>query len=243
MSSRAKRDSADRRVILDCNWPIGTSLNDGISKSWYDNSLVDLRYPTIDVLAKQIAEMAQESEEPIFLYKEDLDRAFRQLYAEFASIPLLGFQWRTQFYFDVVMVMGCQIAPYICQRTTNMISHVHRTRNKTFVLNYVDDFLGVEFESRVSVAHQLLIQLLNNVGLNRSPRKSVLPTQTIEFIGNLVDTINMTLGVMPLCRTEMLMELEKWRYKNTCSRNQMESLIGKLQFMSNCIRPGRLFVS
>ena len=112
-----------------------------------------------------------------------------------------------------------------------------------YLLNYADDFLGVEYETRVNVAREAFLRLLEKVGTARSIKKSVAPTQVIEFIGNLVNTIDMTLGVTPQRKVEVLEELEKWRGKVTCMRRQLESLIGKLQFMSNCIGPGRLFVS
>ena len=36
-----------------------------------------------------------------------------------------GIQVEVKYYFDLVMVMECRIAPYICQRTTNMISYIY----------------------------------------------------------------------------------------------------------------------
>ena len=35
ISTRAKKDSEERCIIMDCSWPIGMSLNDGISKVDY----------------------------------------------------------------------------------------------------------------------------------------------------------------------------------------------------------------
>ena len=242
LSTRPKKDSDTRRVIMDCSWPISFSLNAGISKEWYLGDRVELSYPTTDLLVKRIYKLSRESEEPIYLYKEDLDRAFRQLGADPKSIPLLGFKWRGKYYFDRVMVMGCHMAPYVCQRTTDMIAFLHRQMTY-FLLNYMDDFIGVEYLSRVQNAHQALIQLLRDIGAQRSVHKSVAPTQVIEFIGNFFNTIDLTIGVTLARKIDILRELDKWREKTWCSINQIESLVGKLQFMSNCIRPGRLFVS
>ena len=203
---------------------------------------MELKYPTINVLTRHIFELSQQSSEPIFLYKEDMDRAFRQLFACPSSVPLLGFKWRGQYYFDLVMVMGCRIAPYICQRTTDMVAHIQGAMGY-FVLNYVDDFIGAEYSTRVGEAYQTLIRLLSNIGLDRSEKKSVSPTQVIDFIGNLVDTINMTLGITAARKIEIIETLQDWRHKTMCTRTQLESLIGKLQFLSNCVKPGRLFVS
>ena len=82
-----------------------------------------------------------------------------------------------------------------------MVVHLHR-QMQFYMLNYVDDFLGIEYRSQIFEAHAAFIRLLENIGIKRSIKKSIPPAQVIEFVGNLVDTINMTLGVMP-CELEM----------------------------------------
>ena len=196
----------------------------------------------MDTVCRKIYELSQQGDESIWLYKEDMDRAFRQLLGDYSSVPLLGFRWRGRYYFDLVMMMGCRIAPYICQRVTSMIVYLHR-KNGYYLTNYVDDFLGLERVSMVHQAHQALIVLLSEVGASRSERKSVSPTQEIEFVGNLLNTVSMTIGVTPTRRVELLRELETWHYRVVTTCRQLESLVGKLQFLSACIRPGRLFTS
>ena len=224
LSTRPTRDSEARWVIMDCSWPIGVSLNDGISKYSYDGEDIKLQYPTIDQLCKHLHDMAAASPEPIYLYKEDLD--FRQLFANFSSASLLGFKWRGKYYFDLVMMVGCRIAPYICQRTTNCITYIHESR-RHFLLNYVDDFLGAEYRFKVQEAHSLLIELLQEVGISRSAKKLVPPTQQLEFIGNLVDANAMTLGVIPTRCQEIVQQLEVWRYKSSCTHNQLEITVSQ----------------
>ena len=197
----------------------------------------------MDDLAARIHQLTvSTTSQNVLLYKEDMDRAFRQLYAHPKSVPLLGYRWRNKYYFDLVMVMGCRIAPYVCQRTTNMITFIHASM-AYFLLNYVDDFIGAELEQKVHRAHAALINVLRDIGITRSRKKSVKPTQIIEFVGNLFDTTNMTIGITQERKVEILSELNRWRFRKSCTRNQLESLIRKLQFLSNCVRPGRLFVS
>ena len=52
----------------------------------------------------------------------------------------------------------------------------------------------------------------------------------------------MTISVTSERMEEIIQELQKWQYKKTFRRKQLESLLGKLQFISNCVRPGRLMV-
>ena len=93
LSTRPKKDSTDRHIIMDCSWPIGSSLNDGIDKDMYMGNRIKLSYPTVDKLAKRIYLLSIEGVEPVFMYKEDMDRAFRQIWADPKSVPLLGFKW------------------------------------------------------------------------------------------------------------------------------------------------------
>ena len=57
LSSRPRKDSLRRRVILDLSFPFGNSVNDGIDKHVYCNEYIQLTYPSVDDLAKRIAEI------------------------------------------------------------------------------------------------------------------------------------------------------------------------------------------
>ena len=123
-----------------------------------------------------------------------------------------------------------------------MITYIH-AMSTFYLLNYVDDFLGIEYASKIQQSHQTLITTLRQLGISRSEAKSIPLTQIIEFIGNLVDAHTFTIGVTASRKVEVMRELNKWRFKVQTNRREMETLVGKLQFISNCIKPGRLFVS
>ena len=112
-----------------------------------------------------------------------------------------------------------------------------------FILNYVDNFLSADYKHRIYAAHAAFVQLLAQVGISRSQKKSIPPTQVIDFIGNMFDSSNMTIGITSERKIELMQELNKWRFKTSVNRKQLERLVGKLQFVSNCVRPGCLFVS
>lgn len=65
-----KKESADRRTILDLSWPIGHSVNDGIPRDIYDGSPSKLKLPTADDLVNLIVEAGP----GCFLYSRDLAR-------------------------------------------------------------------------------------------------------------------------------------------------------------------------
>ena len=65
----------------------------------------------------------------------------------------------------------------------------------------------------------------------------------MEFLGTLVDTVDMTLGITPERKTELMNELRTWTNKKCASKRQLQSLIGKLSFVTNCVKFGRVFLN
>ena len=89
LSSRPKRDSEERRVIMDLSWPPGKSVNDGIAKDQFMGFHVKLQFPTLDVIAKRVHELGKVA----YMFKVDLSRYFRQLNIDPGDYSLLCFTW------------------------------------------------------------------------------------------------------------------------------------------------------
>ena len=85
------------------------------------------------------------------------------------------------------------MAPYIAQRVTNVIRHIHQ-QLQFYLLNYVNDFLGAEDRSIIWEAFNHLTTLLQELGVN-STNKIVPPTNRTEFLGITVDAENMTMKI------------------------------------------------
>ena len=75
LSTRDKKDSGKKRVIMDLSYPDGASVNDQIPKDSYLGLATNLTYPTVDVLAERIAALGPNC----LIFKRDLARAFRQV--------------------------------------------------------------------------------------------------------------------------------------------------------------------
>ncbi|KXJ18189.1 Alpha-1,6-mannosylglycoprotein 6-beta-N-acetylglucosaminyltransferase A [Exaiptasia diaphana] len=143
LNSVEKKDSTDRRVILDLSWPHNSSVNDGISKSMYEGENFELKFPTVD----SIADLIVKNGSGCFIYKCDLKAAYRQFPVDPYDYPLLGSYWKNYYYFDVVLPMGLRSAAMACQRITNAITHICAEHGYN-VVNYLDDFQGVEQEEK-----------------------------------------------------------------------------------------------
>ena len=74
LNTVAKRDSDERRLILDLSWPCGSSVNDGIPSDSFLGDPMALTYPTLDDIVDAIVAAGP----GCMLYKRDLRKAYRQ---------------------------------------------------------------------------------------------------------------------------------------------------------------------
>ena len=138
--------------------------------------------------------------------------------------------------------MGLRSSAYICQRITNAIVFIFYQMGYG-ILNYLDDFAGAETEQLAKRAFEKLGCLLEACGLEESKEKAIAPTTRMPFLGVDCDTVKLTLEVTPDRVIEILELVESWLKRVTATVREIQSLLGKLQFISSCVRPGRIFVS
>ena len=238
LSTRPKKDSDDRRIILDLSFPPTQSVNDGIAKDNYLGFSAKLTFPKTDQFALRIYQLGQGA----LMFKIDLHRYFRQLNLDPGDYSMIGYIVEGKLYFDKVVPMGVRSGPYIAQRITNAITWIMQ-QVEHFALNYVDDFVGADIQVRAWEAFQFLSKLLRDLRIQTSPEKVVEPTTRLEFLGTTFDSNTMTIEVPHNKLKEILAELGLWATKDTATRQEIESLIGKLQFAARCVKSGRIFLA
>ena len=167
LNSVPKKDSTERRIIFDLSWPLNTSVNMGIDKLLHEGLEFALQYPTVDHIASLIARKGP----GCLIHKCDLRKAYRQFYVDPFDFPLMGFHWNNCYYFDVVLPMGLRSAAMVCQRITSTISYIC-SQPGFDVLNYLDDFQGVEVPDQATAALRFLQSLLVSLGVDESKNKA-----------------------------------------------------------------------
>ena len=238
LNSVPKHDSAERRIIVDLSWPAGTSVNDGISSSSYLGEDISLTYPTVDSIASLIWSVGT----GCLLYKRDLKRAYRQFPVDPLDYPLLGYCWKHSLYFDLVLPMGLRSAAMACQRITNAVCYICELEGH-HTLSYLDDFIGVATPDIAWQAYDYCGHLLAELGLEESLSKACPPATIQTCLGVQFDTVQMTLSVTPTRLTEIETLLVSWSTKKSATKSALQSLVGKLSFISKCVRQSRLFLS
>ena len=102
LSTRPKKNSTERRVILDLSYPEGNSVNEGIQKDYYMGMPAKLTFPRVDDLALRIFRLKGNCS----MFKVDLSRYFRQVPLDPGDYSLIGYVIGGDIYFDKVLPMG-----------------------------------------------------------------------------------------------------------------------------------------
>ena len=237
LNSCPKSDGS-RRVIVDLSYPIGDSVNSGISKDMYEGEVCSLTFPRVDDLVERIKEKGS----GCALFKMDLKRCYRQLPVCPGDYHLLAYSWKSEIFVDRVLPMGLRSAALICQRLTSAVNYIFSLEGGSSE-NYLDDFGAAESWDLANEMFQKLREILKLCGLEEAFDKACTPASRMLFLGILFDTIAMTLSISKDRLLEILNLLHKWSDKCYASKKEVQQLIGKLQFVAKCVRPGRLFLS
>ena len=111
------------------------------------------------------------------------------------------------------------------------------------MLAYLDDMPAAETWDKAYDCHSTIIQVLDDCGASRAQGKSIPPTTLMVFLGVLFNTVTMTLEVTAERLQELAGLLDEWLSRNTVNRKTVEEIVGKLNFVASCVRPGRLFIA
>ena len=231
-----KHASTKRCVVMDLSFPPSHSVNSGIPHNTYLDEHYKLRLPGIDRLCEFILQHGR----GCLLYKLDLQRAYRQLPIDPKDYFYLGFRHKNMHYFDTRCPFGLRTSAMICQRTTKAVVHCF-TELGFFTDVYLDDFYGADTPDRASLAFQTLQDLLHKLRLQTSPDKDCPPSTNMVCLGVEVDSDHFTRSVMETRVKDLLSELSPWSSHQSYTLKQLQSLLGKLSFVTACVKPGRIF--
>ena len=120
LNSVPKKDTTERRVILDLSFPKNNSINNFISKNEYLGDSAKVFFPKVD----DFIELIRVKGQGCLLYKKDLRHAYRQLRIDPHDLNLISFVWGKHIFCDTVVSMGLRSAAMMCQRFTNAISFI-----------------------------------------------------------------------------------------------------------------------
>ena len=239
LMTRPKRNSYQRRIIVDLSYPPGGSVNHFTPKDTYCGQLAKVKLPSVDDLAKLISD----HNGACYLFSVDIARAYRNIPIDPLSWPLAGIQFDSQIYIDISQPFGSRWSAHACQRMTDAIRLIMAKHGFT-ILNYIDDLCGICTSAHLAAkGFNLLRSLLHALGLPEATSKTVAPTRILTWIGVQFDCTAGQIKIPNDKLQEISQVVTNWQKKSTANLKQLRSLLGKLLHISQCCKPARLFLN
>ena len=111
------------------------------------------------------------------------------------------------------------------------------------VINYLDDLLIMsKTKTQNWLDLDLTINLLTSLGFMINWDKVCPPCQDITFLGIQVNSLNRTLSLPPPKLTKLKDLIHSWQLKKRCSKKELLSLLGRLNWACRVVRGGRTFL-
>jgi hypothetical protein len=129
-----KKGKSKPRVIHHLSWPRSAENNSV-------NASIHAFEVKLDAFDKALIAIRQLGK-GCLMSKIDIESAYRCIPVRPEDWPLLGLQWRDQFYFDIVMQFGITSATAIFEWYSSAAQYiVERTCALKHIVHYVDDFM------------------------------------------------------------------------------------------------------
>lgn len=129
-------------------------------------------------------------EKGVWLFKIDLKSGYHHVTMHESSRKFLGFEFNSKFYEFCVLPFGLSLAPFIFTKVTRQLIQFWREQGIR-VLGYIDDFLFVASsrEEAIKLRSQILSDLSKS-GFVKSQKSMLEPSQIVEFLGYVIDSIS-----------------------------------------------------
>ena len=222
------------RLIVDLSHPEGQSVNGGIERE-----LCTLQYTSIDAAVARVCARGTGAR----LAKFDIESAYRIVPVHPDDRQLLGMEWRGRLFVDAALPFGLRSAPKIFTALADAIQWIFEEEGIE-VLHYLDDFLiigapdSLECEQALERALARCAKLGIPIAVHKTERASTL----ICFLGIELDTVARTLRLPKEKLVRLRKEIRRWKGRRTCTKRELQSLIGQLQHACCVVRPGRTFL-
>ena len=230
-----KRDPNSFRLIQHLSFPVDNTINDFI-----DRDLCAVHYASFD----NAVALALSAGEGAWLAKADIKSAFRLLPICPDDYELLGFSFQGMFYYDRCLPMGCSVSCALFEKFSTFLEHyVKRMAGTSLVTHYLDDFLFVGPSPATCLQLLTCFQsLCSTLGVPLAPEKTVGPAQVLTYLGLDINTVDRTVCI-PADKVQATSRLiEQALDKQKISLQNIQSIVGSLNFLCRAIPSGRAFL-
>ena len=227
-----KRDSSKVRLIHDCSRPTGFAVNDFAQTTQF-------KYQSIKDAIKLVSPNC-------YMAKLDLQSAYRSVNIHPSNVHATGLKWRFQnnkkftYMVDTKLPFGAKRSPFIFNTLTQAVRSIMEKRGYSAISVYLDDFfiVGKTFDECLHTLNELM-KLVRELGFQINFNKVEGPFQKLTYLGLVLNSINMTITVPDKKINEIQTLLQKTFNSRKVTKRHIQQLIGKLNWITQCIYGGR----
>ena len=213
-------------------FPSGCSINDGISQNTYLGEYFKLQLPQID----RLVEFTLKKGRNCLVSKKDLCRAYCQFPIDPKDYHLIGCHYQGKFYF-VTRPFSLHSSALIFQCTTKAIVHIFPKQG--FLADvYLGDSYGAKYPFLAASAFSQLSQLFHQLGLDSAPDRDSPPSTSM-----ICPTVAFPLEVPTISLMDLQAKLTTCQAASFFTKKQLQSPLGKLSFLTACVKPGIIFMA
>ena len=144
--------------------------------------------------------------------------------------PLLGMQWDGHFFMDTALPFGLRSAPKIFMAVADAVEWVAREQGVPCIQHYLDDFIIMGHLGSLECQQSLdsMLRVFDHLGIPVATEKLEGSTTRLTFLGMEIDLAAMEVR-LPSAKLRALQEtVAAWLGWQSCSRRELDSLLGSL---------------
>jgi len=216
------------RLVVDMSLPKNNSINSFSTPPSF-------RMVTIEDVAARVAK-------GYWAAKVDVAHAFRNLPVRPDHNTYMGMRVGDMIYLELRLPMGYSWSPFIWNRVSDYIQRYCATKGYNIVV-YCDDFLCLgKNEGDCEKAMQFWLHVLEMLNVPVKFSKLIGPTQSILFLGFLLDFKELTVSISEERKEKITKDLKELALQKRIGLKRYEKLVGKLVFVSQVIWGARTFL-
>ena len=175
--------------------------------------------------------------------KTDIKNAFRIIPVRPDQRHLLGIKWEGRYYFDKCLPMGACSSCHLFEKFSTALEFVARKNFISNIVHYLDDFLIISStEDECMRDLEKFLGICQKISVPIAPEKTFFPSQKLEFLGFLFDTVNEEIRLPKDKIEKCKSSIKQLLIKDKASLKELQVLFGLLNFACTVIVPGRAFL-
>ena len=222
------------RRIHDLSFPRHQSVNLHIPADY-----VAVSYPRLRDILDSVAALGPGAH----LSVADVKSAFKHVPVSPADVPLLGFQWRGKYYFEVTLPFGLRSAPGLYDSLGAAVEWImNQNSGAHLTTRFVDDFLfgsPSDSDPEASITH--FLELCATLGIQIARDKITRGVTTCIYLGVEIDTVRQEARLPADKLIALGQYLSTWLHKSKATLHDLQQLGGKLAWSSAVVPPGRTY--